>query len=154
MRPITHLVVHCTAGRQTQTATDIVAYHKKTLKWRNPGYHYIIEADGNIVQTLQDKDISNGVAGKNSHIINVAYIGGIDPTTGKAIDNRTGAQKNSLVMLLRELKSKYPRAKIVGHRDLASTDSNGNGIIDPWERVKECPCFDAINEYDKTLSLQ
>jgi N-acetylmuramoyl-L-alanine amidase len=24
---------------------------------------------------------------------------------------------------------------------------NHNGVVDPWERIKECPCFDAMTEY-------
>ncbi|PWL81412.1 MAG: N-acetylmuramoyl-L-alanine amidase, partial [Prevotellaceae bacterium] len=28
-----------------------------------------------------------------------------------------------------------------------SPDLNGDGIIEPWEWMKACPCFDAIGEY-------
>ena len=89
--------------------------------------------------------ISNGVKGYNANAINVAYVGGID-AHGKAVDNRTSGQKVALLGLLRELKSKFPSAKIMGHRDI-SPDQNHNGVVDPWERIKECPCFDAISEY-------
>jgi N-acetylmuramoyl-L-alanine amidase len=34
---------------------------------------------------------------------------------------------------------------VVGHRDL-SPDKNYNGIVDPWERTKECPCFEVKAE--------
>jgi hypothetical protein len=44
------------------------------------------------------------------------------------------------------INGKYPKAIIMGHRD-TSKDTNHNGIIDPWERIKECPCFDAMVEY-------
>ena len=36
---------------------------------------------------------------------------------------------------------------MVGHRDL-SPDKNYNGIVDPWERTKECPCFEVKAEAD------
>ena len=75
----------------------------------------------------------------------MAYIGGID-SEGKATDNRTGPQKKALAKLLRLLRSRYPDAVILGHRDI-SPDTNGNGTVDPWERIKECPCFDAKTEY-------
>ncbi|MEO4805671.1 N-acetylmuramoyl-L-alanine amidase, partial [Bacteroides thetaiotaomicron] len=45
-----------------------------------------------------------------------------------------------------ELLQRYPEAKVVGHRDL-SPDTNYNGIVDPWERIKECPCFEVIGEF-------
>lgn len=144
MRKIERIFVHCTAGSQKQSVKDLLAEFKKK-GWKNPGYHYFIEADGNIVSLLRESAISNGVQGYNSTSINVAYAGGID-SKGKAVDNRTEAQKSSLIKLLTELKDRYPEAKIMGHRDI-SPDKNKNGIVDPWERIKECPCFDAITEY-------
>jgi N-acetylmuramoyl-L-alanine amidase len=35
---------------------------------------------------------------------------------------------------------------VVGHR-VYSKDSNNNGTIESFERIKECPSFDAIKEY-------
>lgn len=94
---------------------------------------------------LGEQFVSNGVQGYNSTSINVAYMGGID-SNGKAVDNRTEAQKASLVKLLKELRGRYPKAQFLGHRDI-SPDTNGNGKVDSWERIKECPCFDAKEEY-------
>lgn len=150
-RRIDAIVIHCTAGPQTQNARQVVDYHTRSkaaggLGWSVPGYHYIIEPNGNIVNTLSEAVPSNGVKGHNEHIINISYIGGID-SKGRGIDNRTPAQKTALIKLLKELRPRYSNARIMGHRDIASTDANHNGIIDPWERVKECPCFDAIPEY-------
>ena len=144
MRKIERIFIHYTAGSQKQTVYDLLAEFK-AKKWRNPGYHYVVHADGHVSQLLGEQFVSNGVKGYNSTAINVAYIGGID-SRGKAVDNRTAEQKASLVKLLTELKGRYPKAEILGHRDI-SADTNGNGIVDPWERIKECPCFDAINEY-------
>lgn len=146
MRKVDTIVIHCSAGSQKATAADIVNYHLKNLKWQRPGYHYIIEPDGNIVNTWPVERISNGVKGHNEHIINVCYIGGID-AKGKAVDNRTASQKSAIIAVIRELRSRFGSLKVVGHRDF-SPDVNRNGIVDPWERIKECPCFDAIPEYN------
>lgn len=145
MREIRNIVVHCTASGQGLRAIDIVSYHLNILRWEAPGYHYIVEPDGHVVETWPDGKVANGVKGHNSSSIHVSWIGGIDPQ-GRAVDNRTPAQKASLRRLLGELLHRYPRAVIKGHRDF-SPDTNHNGIIDPWERIKECPCFDAIPEY-------
>lgn len=144
MREIKRIFVHCTAGSQKQTVNDLQAEFKRK-RWKHPGYHYVVQADGTITQLLDEGLVSNGVKGYNSTAINVAYMGGID-SKGKAVDNRTEAQKASLLKLLRLLRRRYPEAKILGHRDI-SPDANGNGKVDSWERVKECPCFDAITEY-------
>lgn len=144
MRSIKRIFVHCTAGSQKQTIADLKAEFKRK-GWKNPGYHYVVMPNGTISQMLGEQFVSNGVKGYNSTSVNVAYVGGID-AKGEPIDNRTDEQKQSLVRLLKELKGRYPKAQILGHRDI-SPDTNHNGIVDPWERIKECPCFDAIIEY-------
>lgn len=144
MRKIERIFVHCTASKQTATVDDIKQEFKNKC-WENPGYHYLVDANGETHNLLPEDQVSNGVQGYNSTAVNVAYIGGID-SNGKGIDNRTDEQKKSLKSLLTELKKKYPGAEILGHRDI-SPDKNKNGIVDPWERIKECPCFDAKTEY-------
>ena len=144
MRRVEYIAVHCTAGRQTQTVSDLQAEFRRK-GWKNLGYHYVVAPDGKITQLLDEDKVSNGVKGFNSVSVNVAYIGGID-ANGKAMDNRTDAQKKALRQLLGNLKKKYPEAVIQGHRDF-SPDTNGNGVVDSWERIKECPCFYAKTEY-------
>ena len=144
MRKLERIFVHCTAGSQKKTIEDLKAEFKRK-GWRSPGYHIVIMPSGRVERLLPDEQISNGVQGYNSTAINVAYVGGID-ANGKGVDNRTPEQKKSLISVLSELKKKYPDAKIMGHRDI-SPDKNGNGIVDPWERIKECPVFDAMEEY-------
>jgi N-acetylmuramoyl-L-alanine amidase len=145
VRVINKLVAHCTATLQTATVESLQRYWREKMKWTNPGYHYVILPDGTY-RSLQDiSKPSNGVAGHNIDSIHISYIGGVD-AKGKAIDNRTPAQKETMRRLFTELKAKFPSAKILGHRDF-SPDKNGNGKVDYWERVKECPCFDAIPEY-------
>ena len=145
-RKITHIFVHCTAGSQSETPESLLKFFYQTKKWSRPGYHYVIEANGTITNIWPESKYSNGVKNMNSHSINIAWIGGVDKAHPMGIDNRTEAQKRSLRLLLKELRMKYPKAVIMGHRD-TSPDQNHNGIIDPWERIKECPCFDAMVEY-------
>ena len=145
MRKIKAIAVHCTATAQNATIASIQNYWKNSLKWKSPGYHYIIEANGKITQLLSIEKVSNGVAGHNSNIINVCYVGGITDK-GKGTDNRTIEQKASLVDVLTVLKKQFPDAEIKGHRGF-SPDKNGNGIIEPAEYIKQCPCFNAKKEY-------
>ena len=126
----------------------------KDKGWRKPGYHYVVKTDGNIIQMLDESEVANGVYGYNANSIHVAWIGGIEFETkdGKpikniiSVDNRTPEQKLALFDILTKLKLKYKNAIIMGHRDI-SPDLNHNGVVDPWERIKECPCFDAMVEY-------
>jgi len=144
MRNIKYIFVHCTASQQTATVQQILKEFTQR-GWRIPGYHYIVDPKGMLTQLVTEDRASNGVKGFNAESINVAYIGGIDSKKG-TIDNRTPEQKKTLLNILTRLKQKYPNAIIMGHRDI-SPDKNHNGIVDPWERIKECPCFDAKTEY-------
>ncbi len=146
MREIKYIAIHCTAGSQKQKLSDLIHYFRNVKKWKAPGYHYVVEADGHITQLLGEDRVSNGVKGFNSVTINIAWFGGIDGK-GYAVDNRTGAQKKALRQLVGMVKGRYPNAIVQGHRDF-SPDQNGNGKVDVWERIKECPCFDAKKEYE------
>ena len=143
-RKIKYLVVHTTATRQNADIESIRA-HWRSLGWKSPGYHYIVDRNGKVIPIQPENLVSNGVAGYNSNSIHISYIGGID-SAGKPLDNRTPHQKNALAVSLRILKQKYPDAIIKGHRDF-SPDKNGNGKVDSWEYIKACPCFNAMVEY-------
>jgi N-acetylmuramoyl-L-alanine amidase len=127
-RKIKFIVLHCTATQPEATVKAIQNYWCETLKWNNPGYHFIIERDGEVIQLQHIEKIANGVAGNNEHAIHISYIGGID-RKGKPIDNRTTPQKDSMFDKVVELTERYPDAKVVGHRDF------------PGVR-KACPSFD------------
>ncbi|KVV16134.1 N-acetylmuramoyl-L-alanine amidase [Flavobacterium sp. TAB 87] len=141
MRNITHIVVHCTGAAQSQTIDSIKNFWKNVNKWRNVGYHKIIEANGTVSELAKPSEITNGVAGHNSKSYHICYIGGKD---GK--DNRTEFQKATLLLELKKAKKMFPNAIILGHRDL-SPDLNNDGIIQSNEWTKLCPSFDAKKEY-------
>ena len=127
-REIKYITLHCTATPKNTTIKSIQNYWKNNLGWKNVGYHYIIESNGNIVQLANESQITNGVAGYNSVSIHISYIG------GQFKDDRTDEQKESIEKLLTQLKKKYPKAKIQGHRDFPNVK-------------KACPQFNAIDEY-------
>lgn len=141
-RSITRLFVHATGGDQRTTTVSTLKAEFKNKGWKNPGYHYVVFPDGAVVQMLSEGLVANGVKGYNSTSVHVSWVGGY-----KGVDNRTVAQKVTLIKVLRELHKKYPSAKILGHRDI-SPDKNHNGIVDPWERIKDCPCFEVRQEYN------
>ena len=144
-REIKYIVIHCSATNYDCKVTTILDYWRNVKGWKTVGYHCLIEFDGTVNYLLPFEKVSNGVAGHNSNSINVCYIGGVDKN-GKSFDTRSDKQKNSLLLLLTKLKEDYPNAEILGHRDL-SPDLNGDGVIKPCEWVKECPSFDATEEY-------
>lgn len=162
-RKITDIVVHCTATPEGKdyNVGDIRRIHIKDKGWADIGYHYVVRIDGTIEPGRDVNIIGAHVSGYNSHSIGVVYVGGVEGTRdarGRIVaktdsrdkpiakDTRTEAQKNALLRLLMDLKKLYPGAVIKGHRDY-SPDKNHNGIIEPKEWIKSCPCFDAPSEY-------
>lgn len=132
-RAIKYIVVHCTATKQNATIEAIQKYWKINLGWKSPGYHIIVKPNGDLERLAKDETVCNGVKDYNSNSIHVSYIGGVDDK-GKAIDNRTEAQKKVLLQTICGLKAKYPNAIIQGHRDFYGVK-------------KDCPSFNAKEEY-------
>lgn len=133
MRTITLIVIHCSANKADSVLrmADIDRYHR-SLGWKGCGYHYVIPTDGTVEVGRNEAEVGAHCRNHNRHSIGVCYIGGLS-ADGKPEDTRTEAQRTALRKLLEALHRKYPRALIVGHRDL-----------DPQ---KACPCFDAAGEY-------
>lgn len=152
-RPINLIVLHCSATRNGdplfspgQTPIQFLdAVHKakgflrgKIASSRfNPtlghiGYHYVIYTNGAIVAGRAEEEIGAHVKGHNSDSLGVCLIG---------TDRYTAAQWSALTGVLAALTKRYPRARVVGHRDL-SPDLNGDGTIQPREWLKTCPGFD------------
>lgn len=134
MRAIDTIVVHCTATPKGHdvTAADVDRWHKER-GFNGIGYHYLVRLDGRIERGRPESEPGAHVAGHNSNSIGVCYAGGCDAGMNP-MDTRTEAQKASLKKLLVELKSRYPQAAILGHRDFPGV-------------AKACPSFDAKNEY-------
>ena len=146
-RYIDEIIVHCEATPEGEEFSDLAvdashkarkfsSYIKDGKKWYI-GYHYIVHLNGDIHACRPESIIGCHASGHNSHSIGVSYVGGCPPRSDKnwmkkGKDTRTPQQKASLLKLLKELKAKYPQAKILGHRDVAN---------------KACPSFDAKKEY-------
>jgi N-acetylmuramoyl-L-alanine amidase len=124
------LVVHCSA---TQCKADIGAtkineWHR-AKGWKCIGYHYVIHRDGLIEYGRDTNVIGAHVEDHNANSIGICLVGGVGSDGKTAENNFTKDQFKSLKALLIELKSKYPKAVIQGHRDFPDVH-------------KDCPCFD------------
>lgn len=145
MRKINLIVIHCTDTREDIRFTENMLEECHRQKGYNGcGYHYYIRKDGYIA-TMRPLHLPGAHAkGYNANSVGIAYEGGKNPD-GKPGDTRTKHQKDSLQTLVNALLRDYPSAKVCGHRDL-SPDLNGNGVIEPREWIKQCPCFDVKSE--------
>lgn len=146
MRKINLIVIHCSATRQGSELTPeaLDALHRQR-GFNGTGYHFYIRRSGEIVPCRPVKKIGAHVKGYNANSIGICYEGGLDKA-GKAIDTRTEEQKESLRKCVADMLERFPGSRVCGHRDL-SPDLNGNGIIEPHEWIKQCPCFNVSDEF-------
>lgn len=132
MRAINKIILHCSATREGQhfTVEDIDQWHK-ARGFAKIGYHYVIYLDGSVHKGRAESLIGAHTLGHNSASIGICYIGGLD-AKGNPKDTRTEVQRKALVNLVQELKAKYPKATVHGHKEFAA---------------KACPCFDVKKEF-------
>ena len=132
-RTIKELIVHCSATPEGKDySVDTIRQWHLQRGFSDIGYHYVIYRDGSIHIGRDESIIGAHCTGHNTNSIGVCYIGGCASDGKTPKDTRTTEQKQSLVKLLKELKTKYPQASIHGHKDFSS---------------KACPSFDATKEY-------
>ena len=118
---IAYLVVHCsdTADDAALTGRDIHQMHLG-FGWHGVGYHRIVGRDGVIEHGRPDYWVGAHVQGFNDVSLGVCLIGR---------HHFTDAQMQALENVLRDWKTAYPAAEILGHCDFDYTD-------------KTCPNFD------------
>jgi N-acetylmuramoyl-L-alanine amidase len=142
VRKITKIVVHCSATPEGRvvTAKDIDRMHRER-GFAGIGYHWFIRLDGTVEPGRAEAIPGAHASGHNFDSIAICYAGGLAKDGKTAKDTRTAEQKAALLAKVKELRGRYPNAKVKGHRDL-SPDTNKNGKVDKWEWVKSCPSFD------------
>lgn len=118
------LVVHCsdTPDDQPLRARDIQKMHLG-FGWDGIGYHQVICRDGTREAGRPEYWRGAHARGANGRSLSVCLIGRT---------HFTDAQMHSLGMLLDEWRTRYPQARVLGHRDAVETD-------------KTCPNFDAAD---------
>ena len=138
-RNIKEIIIHCSATPEGKdfTTAQIKQWHL-ARGFSDIGYHYVIYRDGSI-HTGRAESVSGAhCTGHNTISIGVCYIGGVASDGKTPKDTRTDAQKAALVKLLKQLKAKYPQAKIYPHYKFAA---------------KACPCFNAEEEYKNLFGV-
>lgn len=136
-----YIAVHCsaTSDKQDIGAKDIDRWHR-AKGWRCIGYHYVIRRNGTVEEGRDEKVIGAHVENWNHCSIGICMVGGVsadDPN--KAQNNFTKEQFASLKQLLIDLKTRYPKAKIQGHRDFPDVK-------------KACPSFE-VKDWLKSVGL-
>ncbi|MFT7155265.1 MAG: N-acetylmuramoyl-L-alanine amidase [Parvicella sp.] len=152
---------HCSATPQDQELSLLGLQRMHVKVGINPpgGYHAYVRRDGTIHYLRPFGSTGAHCRGRNRDSLGFCYEGGIVAGGDKnkasdAADTRTDKQKASLIRLTLEGLAwnkdqgvDICSVEIIGHRD-ESPDIDGDGEIEPWEFMKQCPCYDAKSEYE------
>lgn len=125
MRKITKIIVHCSDSPHSHhDDIAVIDQWHKARGWRGVGYHYFIQANGNVQKGRAESQAGAHTAGHNHDSIGICLHGRLDFTKH---------QFHALKTLLYDLMKKYElyTTDVYGHRD--------------FEKRKTCPNFDVRN---------
>jgi len=127
------IVIHCAATRPSQDvgAADIRKWHK-AKGWADIGYHWVIRRNGKVEKGRAENLVGAHEPTRNRNSVGICFVGGVNEKDfTKAENNFTPEQWTALEKLVKDVQTRYPKTKVMGHRDC------------PGVR-KACPSFDAI----------
>ena len=107
------------AAAVTCSAQDIDNWHKNN-GWSGIGYHYFVRKNGSIYRGRPEWALGAHVSGMNNCSLGICAEGDYDKE-----QTMPDAQKSAIIALIKDVKSRYPNAKVVGHRDIGSSDCPG-----------------------------
>ena len=123
------IIIHCAATSPSMDigAMEIERWHRQR-GFQCIGYHFVIRRDGTLEYGREVDEVGAHVTGHNADSIGICLVGGVKESDKKTPEkNFTQAQYDTLMVLVDDLKTSYPDAKVYGHNEFAS---------------KACPCFD------------
>lgn len=136
--PVRRIVLHYSATYPDQDygAAEIRKMHLDR-GFRDIGYHYVIRRDGRIEKGRDEHAVGAHVSGHNTGSIGICCIGGLERGTGPnvGVDNRTPAQIEATIRLVRDLQARHPGAELLGHRDLTATQCPGYDVRSWWAAI-------------------
>ena len=147
------IIMHCSATKpSTNYTVDRLGRDHAARGFAPPyGYHFYYTKDG-VEHVGRTTDREGAHAKGFNHNIGICYEGGLNEN-GEQEDTRTPAQKAAIAKRILLLREEFGPLPVVGHRDL-SPDINKDGIIQEYERLKGCPCYEAIDEHNTAQTLK
>ncbi len=127
-----YITIHHTSGIQTYSLAKTLRevrfvqdFQMDGRGWWDIGYHFLIDASGNIIEGRPENVQGSHTKGFNVNNLGIALLGDYNPPVN---DRVTPKQMDALIALIRYLSSKYniPSSAIKGHRDYDQTACPGS----------------------------
>jgi N-acetylmuramoyl-L-alanine amidase len=136
--PIRTIWVHCAATRPqwmegqplAAKVAEIRRWHTSPpLNWRDIGYHWIIDRDGQMAPGQPEAIRGIHVAKHNANALGVCLLGGHGSNaTDNFLDHFTAAQDRALRQLIADIKARHPVTAIRGHNEVAAKACPGFNV--------------------------
>lgn len=125
IREIKRIIVHHTAGGRYETFEGIRRDHMEALGWRDIGYHYVIDHDGDKRFGRSVDEIGAHVRGFNKSSIGIAVMGNFEEHPFTWYHDQAMALDKALT----DLAYQFPDAVIIGHKEIAATLCPGRHVM-------------------------
>jgi hypothetical protein len=144
-RALREVIVHCTATRPDWMAArtlaekiDEVRRWHRARGWRDIGYHFLIDRNGEIAVGRPLEQVGAHVIGRNDRTIGVALIGGHGAAaTDRFSDHFTAAQDVALRQLIAALNQTFGGLALSGHNQWAAKACPGFNVAKWADRREE-----------------
>ena len=143
--PVTGIFIHCTATPSEWRHNDspeqrleaIRQMHITERKWRDIGYHWLIDRDGTVMQGRKETEIGAHVAGHNTGTIGISLFGGITSHTHDAFTaNYTSRQEVALADLIGDIRARAKITSIRGHNQVDSGKACPGFWVPDWLKAE------------------
>lgn len=127
MKEVEGIVLHNSGVTVLQSVETIHNYHK-SKGWAGIGYQYYVRKDGSIYKGRPEDMSGAHCPGVNSTSIGICAEGNFNEET------MSEAQKQAIIELIKDIKTRHNIKWIKGHRDILSTSCPGANF--PLEEIK------------------
>ena len=127
MKKVEGIALHHSGVAVSQSVEVIHNYHK-SKGWAGIGYHYYVRKDGSVYRGRPENMAGAHCPGVNSISIGICAEGNFNEET------MSDVQKQAIIELVKDIKSRYDIKWIKGHREIISTDCPGTNF--PLEEIK------------------
>ena len=127
MKEIEGIVLHNSGVSVLQSIEVIHNYHKNK-GWAGIGYHYYVRKDGSVYRGRPENMAGAHCPGVNSTSIGICAEGNFNEET------MSDVQKQAIIELVKDIKSRYNIKWIKGHREILATSCPGANF--PLEEIK------------------
>jgi hypothetical protein len=127
--PVREIILHCSATRPDWLGASSLAaklaeirrWHMQDRGWRNIGYHWLIDFDGQRAAGRAETDIGAHVMDHNRGTIGICLIGGHGADADDQFgDHFTAPQARTLRALIADIRSRTQITKVTGHNAYAA----------------------------------